>query len=124
MQDEELFTKTVIFVNTRPTAEKVYKTLQNRHQTTGALLNSGSVEYKSFKSIEDFKGSATRILIVFNSELNPIDLGSVPFLIHFELPAEKEGFYRQDQQTSGRKRRRNACHYLCYRFGTYAGKKD
>ncbi len=34
MQDEELFTKTAVFVNTRQTAEKVYKSLQNRSESS------------------------------------------------------------------------------------------
>ncbi|ASU34324.1 DEAD/DEAH box helicase [Mucilaginibacter xinganensis] len=93
MQDSELFTKTVVFVNTRHTAEKIYKTLQNRQNNSIAILNSWSVEFNGFTDINDFKKSAnTRVLIVSNENREPIDLHYIPFLIHFELPEDKETF--------------------------------
>jgi superfamily II DNA/RNA helicase len=96
MQDSELFTKTVVFVNTRHTAEKIYSTLQNRQKTSIAVLNSWSIELNSVKEIKDFKTSAnTRVLIVCGEENDSIDLDGIPFLIHFELPEEKEIFIKR-----------------------------
>ncbi|MDB4918360.1 MAG: helicase [Mucilaginibacter sp.] len=96
MQDSELFTKTVVFVNTRHTAEKIYKTLQNRQNNSIAVLNSWSVELNGFKEIKDFKTSAnTRVLIICNEDNELTDLHNIPFLIHFELPEEKEVFIKR-----------------------------
>jgi len=93
MQDDELFTKTVVFVNTRQTAEKVYKTLQNRQKTSVVLLNSWSVEFADFKEIDSFKESLqARVLIITNENTGSYKLNNIPFLIHFELPEEKETF--------------------------------
>ena len=93
MQDEELFTKTVVFVNTRHTAEKLYKSLETRLNNRVALLNSWFFEWTSFAEVDDFKQSAqSKILIVANEGLEPISLHGVPFIIHFELPAEKETY--------------------------------
>ncbi|MDR3695892.1 DEAD/DEAH box helicase [Mucilaginibacter sp.] len=93
MQDDELFTKTIVFVNTRQTAEKIYKTLQNRQNTTVAIFKSWSIEFKAIMHIEEFKESEqARILIIADEETRPRDLTDIPFLIHFELPAEKEIF--------------------------------
>ncbi len=89
MQDEDVFTKVVLFVNTRPTAEKLYKSLHDRKNTV-ALLNSWFFEMDGFTSVEKFKNSATRILIVVNEADQSLDLDHIPFLIHFELPVEKE----------------------------------
>ncbi|MBE9586439.1 DEAD/DEAH box helicase [Mucilaginibacter sp. JRF] len=91
MQDEDLFTKVVVFVNTRPTAEKLYKTLHDRKNTV-ALLNSWFFEMDGFTSIDDFKSSSTRVLIVVNDAEQKPDLNDIPFLIHFELPVEKETY--------------------------------
>jgi ATP-dependent RNA helicase RhlE len=102
MQDDELFTKTVVFVNTRQTAEKIYKTLQNRQKTSVALLNSWSVEYHDFKEISDFKQSVqARVLIIANENIRSPELGKIPFLIHFELPDEKETFIERVTNTAG-----------------------
>jgi superfamily II DNA/RNA helicase len=93
MQDEELFTKTVVFVNTRPTAEKLYKTLQTRLSNSVALLNSWFFEWDGFAEIDDFKQNPNfRVLIVVNEGLEPISLHGVPFILHFELPDDKETY--------------------------------
>jgi len=93
MQDDELFTKTVVFVNTRHTAEKIYKTLQNRQDTTVALLHPWSIEYKGVISVTEFRASEqARILIIADENVTAEELRHIPFLIHFELPAEKEVF--------------------------------
>jgi ATP-dependent RNA helicase RhlE len=93
MQDDELFTKTVVFVNTRQTAEKIYKTLQNRQKTSVALLRSWSIEFNDFKEIADFKQSPqASVLIIANENVGSSELSKIPFLIHFELPEEKEIF--------------------------------
>jgi superfamily II DNA/RNA helicase len=101
MQDDELFTKTVVFVNTRQTAEKIYKTLQNKQSTTVAILNSWSIEFKGIADINEFKLSyEARILIIADEESASYDLSYVPFIIHFELPAEKEVFIERVTKTS------------------------
>lgn len=96
MQDDELFTKTVVFVNTRHTAEKLYKSLQNRVNNPVALLNSWFFELESFTAIDDFKKSAiAKVLIVVNEPDAEVDLHDIPFIIHFELPEDKEVFIKQ-----------------------------
>jgi superfamily II DNA/RNA helicase len=93
MYDEELFTKTVVFVNTRATADKVYKSLQTRLRTAVAYLNPQFFDSPGFKSIEDFKADeSSRVLLVANENEETINLTDIPFLIHFDLPAEKEMF--------------------------------
>jgi superfamily II DNA/RNA helicase len=93
MLDDDLFTKTVVFVNTRQTAEKIYKTLQNRQKITVAMLNSWSVELEGFETINAFKGSLkTRVLIVINEKIGAPELDGIPFLIHLELPEGKQTF--------------------------------
>lgn len=93
MQDDELFTKTVVFVNTRPTAEKLYKTLQNGLKDAITILNPWVSGWNGFTAIADFKTSPdARALIVVNEDVGAIDLHDIPFMIHFEPPADKEVF--------------------------------
>lgn len=93
MQDEELFTKAAVFVNTLKTAEKVYKTLQNREKSLVGLLNSPSVEFSGFKTVSEFvKSSEARVLIITDENIKATDLNDIPFLINFELPENKETF--------------------------------
>jgi ATP-dependent RNA helicase RhlE len=93
MYDEELFTKTVVFVNTQTTAEKLFQSLKSRLRTGVAYLNPKFFDTKGFKSVEDFKAEAgARILIVTNENEEELDLSGIPFLIHFDLPADNELF--------------------------------
>jgi len=92
VQDEELFTKTVVFVNTRQTAEKVYKSFQNRLKNVASILPA-SVALNSGDAVEAFKrDDLARVLIVVNENSEAIDLHGIPFLLHFELPVDKETF--------------------------------
>ena len=93
MYDEELFTKTVVFANTKTTAETLYKSLENRLRKSVALLAPAFFEYNQVKDISDFKtDDALRVLIVANESVESIDLNDIPFILHFDLPLEKEVF--------------------------------
>ncbi|GAA4925600.1 DEAD/DEAH box helicase [Mucilaginibacter defluvii] len=94
IQDEELFTKVVLFVNTRLTAEKLYKGLHDKKSTV-ALLNPWLPGVDGFTSLPEFKNAQTRVLIVVNDAEQESDLRDIPFLIHFELPVEKETYIRR-----------------------------
>ena len=93
MADDELFTKIVVFVNTRQTAEKLYKSLQSRNKRSVAVYKSWSVEINGLSTISDFsEQSEARALIVANENKETIGLRDVPFLLHFDLPDDQELF--------------------------------
>jgi superfamily II DNA/RNA helicase len=86
MQDEEVFTKAVVFVNTRPTAEKIYQTLKPQLKEAVVALNSWFFEMAGSGSVEEFKVSGQRVLLIAGDEIHASQLQDIPFLIHFELP--------------------------------------
>lgn len=93
LQDEEIFTKTVVFVNTRLTAEKIQANLHQRMKGKSAILNPLFFESKGFEHIEDFKEQEEiRVLIIANELQGSVDLTRIPFIIHLEIPDEKEIF--------------------------------
>jgi ATP-dependent RNA helicase RhlE len=93
LYDDELFTKTVVFVNTQATADKVYKSLHSRLRDAVAYLNPRFFDTNGFKNVEDFKAAEnSRVLIVVNESAETINLDGMPFLIHFDLPVDKEMF--------------------------------
>ncbi|RCH53867.1 ATP-dependent helicase [Mucilaginibacter hurinus] len=95
MQDDEVFTRVVVFVNTRPTAEKIYQNLGKYLKDAVAILNPWFFEQTGFATIEEFKQSAVRLLIAVNDNDNYLDLDDIPFVIHFELPDEKETYIKR-----------------------------
>ncbi|MGY4537344.1 superfamily II DNA/RNA helicase [Mucilaginibacter sp. UYNi724] len=95
LQDEELFTKTVVFANTRLTAETIYKSLNNKLRKTVAMINPLSFEYNKVNDVDEFKAnSGLRALIVANEGTAGIDVTGIPFIIHLDLPAEKEVYIK------------------------------
>ena len=93
MQDEELFTKTIVFVNTRQTAEKVYHSLHSRLKGEVVLINPAPPGGDGFAAVNDFKGwDKARILVAVNDDCKIIDFNDIPFIVHFELPTHKDTF--------------------------------
>lgn len=93
LQDTDVFTKNVVFVNTSFTAENVFKSLGKSLKEETAVLNPTFFDTAGFDDIQQFKvASNVRTLIVANENNAVVDLTNIPFIIHFELPAEKETF--------------------------------
>ncbi|OOQ60953.1 RNA helicase [Mucilaginibacter pedocola] len=94
MQDDEVFTKTVVFVNTKTTAETLYKSLTNRLRKSVALLAPAFFEYNQVKDVEAFtNNNALRVLIVAQESIEAgINVQGIPFILHFDIPAEKEDY--------------------------------
>lgn len=85
LQDEELFTQSAVIVNSRSTADKVYKNMPRSLQQVTTYTNETNVE--------NIKNDTTkRALIIINEDNDTVDLSGIPFIIHFDLPAEKETF--------------------------------
>ncbi len=93
LEDAEVFNKVIVFVNTRLTAGKVFKSLFKGFDKQVSVYKPLFFDHPGFDLMDDFKSSAqTRILIVADDLRENIDLEGVPFIIHLELPAEKETF--------------------------------
>lgn len=91
--DAEIFNKVIVFVNTRLTAEKVFKSLFKHLDKEVSVYKPLFFDHPGFDSINDFKESdETRVLIVADDLKENLDLNGIPFILHFEIPAEKETF--------------------------------
>ncbi|WP_448698411.1 DEAD/DEAH box helicase [Mucilaginibacter sp. AW1-3] len=93
LRDTAPTSKTIVFVNTRLTAEKVLNSLQPVIKAKTALLNPIFFETRGFQHIEDFKDQTdSKVLIIADEQQGDLDLYRIDNLIHFELPVEKETF--------------------------------
>ncbi|GAB3925641.1 DEAD/DEAH box helicase [Mucilaginibacter myungsuensis] len=101
MQDEELFTKVIVFVNTKQTAMKIYDELSKINRGSIALLNSWNPTLTSIDDVATFKDSDTRMLIVANENNDEVTLDGVPFILHFDLPEEKDIYLGRVVNSSG-----------------------
>ncbi len=93
MEDAEVFNKVIVFVNTRLTAQKVFKSLFRNLDKQISVYKPLFFDHPGFDHIADFKESAdTRILIVADDFKENLDMSGIPFILHLEIPAEKETF--------------------------------
>ena len=93
LEKPEYQVKNILFVNTRLTAQKVYKGLTPALAKTAAVLNPLFFDQTGFSSVDDFVAqSEFTTLIVANEGTGIIDVTQVPVLIHVEVPEEKETY--------------------------------
>ena len=91
LNDVEFFDKVVVFVNTRLTAQTVYKNFNHTNEEEYSIYRSLFFDDKGYDDIEDFKANPeARVLIVANENLTDLDIQGIPFIIHLELPEQKE----------------------------------
>ncbi len=91
MNDDEVFDKVVVFVNSRLTAQKLGQSL---HVKKGEVA-VGIDDINDFKQIPE-----CRIRIVANEDTNDIDLSGIPFIFHFEIPGNRADFLQHIVKTS------------------------
>lgn len=93
MEDAEVFNKVVVFVNTRLTSEKVFKSLFKKFDKQASVYKPLFFDHPGFDRISDFlESDETRILVVADDLKEYLDLNAIPFILHLEIPAEKETF--------------------------------
>lgn len=102
MYDDEVFTKSVVFVNNKATAEKVFQSLDRRMHEAVGYLNSPFFDAKGFNTIDEFKAdNDARVMVVISENEETIDLSDIPFLIHFDLPHDKETYINRVINNNG-----------------------
>jgi len=93
LKDKDVFSKVLVFVNTRLTAEKVFKTLFKYLDKEIAIYKPLFFDHPGFDLISDFKQSEdARILLVADDLKESLDLKDIPFIFHLEMPVEMETF--------------------------------
>ena len=93
LKDKEVFTKVLVFVNTRLTAEKVFKSLFKYLDKEIAIYKPLFFDHPGFDLMDDFKHSEdTRILLLADDLKESVNLNDIPFIFHLEMPLELESF--------------------------------
>ena len=93
LKDKDVFSKVIVFVNTRLTAEKIFKSLFKYLDKEIAIYKPLFFDHPGFDQIEDFKHSDdTRILLIADDLKESIDMDGIPFIFHLEMPLEMEMF--------------------------------
>jgi superfamily II DNA/RNA helicase len=92
VEDEELFTKVMVIVNTPTTADKIYDTFKRSIKNQTMLFKQQNAEAVTANHINEFISTGYRILIAVSDMVEAIDAEQLPIIIHFDLPDEKEAY--------------------------------
>jgi ATP-dependent RNA helicase RhlE len=93
LRDDEVFDKVVVFVNSRLTAQKVAISIASPKEMEFSMFRPLHFDENGFDDFEDFKQTPeARVLVVANQGEGPLNLDGIPFIIHFDVPEEKETF--------------------------------
>ncbi|MFD2871868.1 DEAD/DEAH box helicase [Mucilaginibacter ximonensis] len=102
LQDEEVFTKAAVFINNKASAETIYRSLHRRFYDAVGCLKPLFFDMNGYQSAEEFRANAeARIMIVVTENNDDIDLGGIPFLIHFDIPQDTETYIKHVTNTTG-----------------------
>lgn len=91
MADKEVFDKVLLFVNTKFTAETVFKNLFKDFINEIAVFNMGSITENSYTQLSDFKLSPKARILIIATENTPQELAisDFPCILHFDIPEEE-----------------------------------
>lgn len=93
--DKEVFDKVIVFVNTKFTAETVFKTLNKDFGDEVAVYKTNGFANLVFDSLNEFKFTPkARILIISNEDTDDISIADFPCIFQFDIP-EHEIIYTQ-----------------------------
>ena len=94
LQDEEVFDKSVVFVNSHVTAQKLAKSLHAAKGKVG-ILHPYFPGDEGTEDIEIFKNNpASRVLIIAHEGQHQYDLKGIPFIFNFEIPDDQDDFVK------------------------------
>ena len=100
LEDEEKFTRVVIFVKTKEHAEGVYKVVQRKAEGEKRILHSNKAQNSRINSIQAFKNGEVRILITTDVSARGMDVSQVSHVINFDLPNDYDDYIHRIGRTA------------------------
>lgn len=92
LEDAELFTKVIVIVNAPLTADKIYHNSNRAVKNDIMLYRQSADDAVTAQNISEFLTTGYRILLAVSETVQVSDIYPLPFIIHFELPEEKETY--------------------------------
>lgn len=93
LADKEVFDKVVVFVNSRFTAETVYKNLAKDFNDEVAVFRASEIADQVVNSLSDFRLTPKlRILIIANEDVSDVNVSEFPCIMHFDIPEDEMAY--------------------------------
>ena len=100
LQDDEKFTRVIIFVKTKEHAEEVFKVVKRKAEGEKRILHSNKGQNTRINAINAFKNGEVRILISTDVSARGLDASMVSHVINFDLPTNYEDYVHRIGRTA------------------------
>ncbi len=100
LEDEETFSRVVIFVKTKEHAEGVFKVVQRKSTGEIRILHSNKGQNARINSIQGFKSGDVRVLITTDVSARGMDVSKVSHVINFDIPNDYEDYIHRIGRTA------------------------
>jgi ATP-dependent RNA helicase RhlE len=100
LEDEETFSRVIIFVKTKEHAEEVFKVIKRKAEGEKRILHSNKGQNTRINAINAFKNGEIRILISTDVSARGLDASMVSHVINFDLPSSYEDYVHRIGRTA------------------------
>ena len=100
LEDEETFSRVIIFVKTKEHAEEVFKVIKRKAEGEKRILHSNKGQNTRINAINAFKNGEVRILISTDVSARGLDASLVSHVINFDLPSNYEDYVHRIGRTA------------------------
>lgn len=100
LEDEETFSRVVIFVKTKEHADGVFKVVQRKAEGETRILHSNKAQNARINSIQAFKNGEVRVLITTDVSARGMDVSQVTHVINFDIPNDYEDYIHRIGRTA------------------------
>lgn len=100
LQDEETFSRVLIFVGTKDHAEKVFKIVKRKTEGEKRILHSNKGQNARINAIQAFKNGELRILISTDVSARGLDVSLITHVINFDVTQRYEDYVHRIGRTA------------------------
>ena len=99
LQDKELFSKTLIFVNNKKIADRVFEILENKFPNQCCVIHSNKTQNYRLRSIEAFESGEHPIMIATDVMARGLDIDDISHVINLDTPEYPENYMHRIGRT-------------------------
>ncbi len=100
LEDEETFSRVLIFVTTKEHADQVFQVIRRKAEGEKRILHSNKGQSTRINAINAFKEGEVRILISTDVSARGLDVPLVSHVINFDLPQRYEDYVHRIGRTA------------------------
>lgn len=100
LEDEETFSRVIIFVKKKEHAEGVFKVISRKSEGEKRILHSNKGQNTRINAIRAFKEGEVRILISTDVSARGLDVSLVSHVINFDIPPNYEDYIHRIGRTA------------------------